>query len=315
MPADSGSRLRANVERVLALRSFPGLARVDPAHLSALAEIAVERTVPEGSALIAPGQPAKAMHLIREGRVAALHDGTPVRRFGAGDVVGAIAALSPHPTRQHLVAETETRTFEIERRALLDVLEDSFSLLHATLSGILRSVMLTRLAIPENAGFPELTPEERPHSDLSLVERVLFVRRLLTYGHARVEALAELSREMRVVNLSPGSVLWEDGDTAPYALLLWSGMVHCTTPSGQCFRFGPDSVVGGIDSIAGEPRWFRAVVETPVLALRSDSTHLFDVLEDHPDMGLDMLRAAARILSELNERVDDDAAVRRRSSS
>lgn len=315
MRDDSRGRLRANVERVLALRSFPGLASVDPAHLSVLADIAVERIIPEGSTLIAPGQPAKAMHLIRRGRVAALHDGAAVRRYGPGEVVGAIATLSPHPTSQHVIAEAETRTFELERRALLDVLEDSFSLLHATLSGILRSTLQARLAIPENAGFSELTPEERPHSDLTLVERVLFVRRLLTYGHARVEALAELSREMRRVDFSPGSILWESGEAASYALLLWSGTVHCTTSNGQSFRFGPDSVVGGIDSIAGEPRWFRAVAETPVLALRSDTTHLFDVLEDHPDMGLDMLRAAARILAELNERVVHETVVRQGSSS
>lgn len=312
---DDSRRLRSNVERVLALRTFPGLASVDPAHLSVLADIAVERIVPAGTTLIAPGQPTKTMHLIRRGLVTALHDGTPVRQFGPGDVVGAIAALSPHPTTQHIIAEAETRTFELERRALLDVLEDSFSLLYATLSGILRSVLQARLAIPENAGYSELTPEERPHSDLTLVERVLFVRRLATYGHARVEALAELSREMRVVKFSPGSVLWEAGEAAPYALLLWSGIVHCTTASEQSFRFGPDSVVGGIDSIAGQPRWFRAVAETPVLALRSDSAHLFDVLEDHPDMGLDMLRAAARILAELNERVGHEAAIRRRSPS
>lgn len=304
MPGERERRRRANVERVLSFRSFPGLASVDPTTLASLADLATERTFPGGATLIEPGGRVRAMHLIRSGTVAVLREGRTLRRFGAGDFVGAIASLTREAVGQQVVAETEVRTFEIDSREFLDVLEDSFSLLHAALIGILRSVLGARKSIFPDAGFAEPPPVKRPDAELGLAERVLFVRRLLTYGHAGVEAVAELAREMRALRIPEGQVLWEAGDHAPHALLVWSGSVGCTTPPGQTFRFGPDSVVGGIDSIAGEPRWYRAVAETDLLVLKSGAAELLDVLEDHPDMGLSMLRGAARILSELNERVE-----------
>jgi CRP-like cAMP-binding protein len=59
-----------------------------------------------------------------------------------------------------------------------------------------------------------------------------------------------------------------------------------------------------MDSIAAEPRWYRAVAQTDVVALRSDAAHLMDVIEDHPDMGIAMLRSAAKSLTDLYAELD-----------
>ncbi|HEX7671218.1 MAG TPA: cyclic nucleotide-binding domain-containing protein [Polyangiaceae bacterium] len=306
MPVDGGVRSEGRVERVLALRSFPGLAEVDPKHLALLADVAKERVFTKGTALIVPGTPVRAMHLIRRGDVAVLVDGIARRSYAAGALVGGIAALTRDPKGQHVVATTDTRTFEIDRDDFSDVLEESFSLLHSALRGMLRTALDARRAIPENAGFAALPMSEeagRASSELGIVERAMFVRRLMTYGSARVEALAELAREMTVLRVSAGTELFRLGEAAPYSLLVHSGVVACETGTAQRFRLGPDSVVGGIDSIAGEPRWYSAVAETDLVALRADTAHLMDVIEDHPDMGLDMLRSAARILAELQEKV------------
>ena len=305
MPADGSERSAGRVERVLALRSFPGLSEVDPTHLALLAEVARERVFAKGATLITPGTPVHAMHLIREGEVRALRDGIARRRFAAGAIVGGIGALTRDPKGNHVVATTDTRTFEIARDDFSDVLEESFSLLLAALRGMVRAALECRRSISGDAGFsaPILDAQRAP-SELGIVERAMFVRRLMTYGSARVEALAELAREMRVVRVPAGTEIYAEGDDAPYSLLLYSGVVGGQTSAEQRFRLGPDSVVGGMDSIAGEPRWYRAVADTDVVALRSDTSHLIDVLEDHPDMGIDMLRAAARSLASLQDIVD-----------
>jgi CRP-like cAMP-binding protein len=305
VPADARERSAGRVERVLALRSFPGLALVEPAHLAVMAEVAEERFFAKGATVFSPGAPVRAMQLIRRGEVAVLREGVAMRRFGEGDIVGAIASLTRDPEGQHVVATVDTSTFEIDRDDFSDVLEESFSLLHAAMRGTLRGVLGCRKRLPKDAGFDApILEETRPPVELGLVERVLFLRGLLTYGRARVEALAELAREMTPMRVPAGTELWAEGDASPHSLLVWSGVVACTTASGQRFRFGPDSAVGGIDSLAGEPRWYRAVAETDLVALRADVTHLVDVIEDNPDMGLDMLRSAARILSGLYERLD-----------
>ncbi len=306
MRAD-GERMRpGHVARVLALRSFPGLAQVHPTHLALLADLAKERTFGKGDTLLKPGTPVRSMHLIRGGSVAVLHENIVTRRFGATDIVGAVAALARLPEGQHVVAEEETNTFEIDIDDFEEVLEESFSILLAALRGTLASVMECRLKLPGNAGFPEPSAGQTERADAVLgpVERVLFLRRLMTYGRAQVEALAELAREMHEVRIPAGTELWRDGDPAMHSLLVWSGVIIGEARHGQRFKLGPDSVAGGIDSIAGEKRFYRAVAETDVVALRSDTAHLMDVIEEHPDMGLDMLRAAARILSNLYAALD-----------
>lgn len=308
MQADQGLRLSGRVERVLAMRSFPGLSDVDPKHLAVLADVARERAFARGTTVFSPGSPVRSMHLIRSGEFSVLRDGVVRRRYGPGAIVGGIGALTNDPRGQHVVASAESRTFEIDRTDFADVLEESFPLLQSALRGMLRAALETRLSIPDNAGFSEPIGETtRPMIEFGLVERAVFLRRLMTYGSARVEALAELARDMVVVRAPAGTVLFGLGDPAPHSLLLYSGVVAGETAKGQKFRLGPDSVVGGVDSIAGEARWYRAVAETDVVALRGETEHLIDVLEDHPDMGLDMVRAAARILADLQEIADRGA--------
>lgn len=305
MPADGVARSTRRVERVLALRSFPGLALVDPAHLAVMAEIAEERAFRKGEALLVLGTPVRAMHLIRRGEVAILREGIPVRSFRGGDIVGAIAALTRAPEGQHVLAVSDTTTFEIDVSDFEEVLEESFALLLAALRGILRGALECRLQIPEDAGYSSPPPEPvRTTTALGLVERVLFLRRLNAFGSPRVEALAELAREMTEVAFRAGTQIWQIGEQSPYCLVVWSGVVSCITETGQRFRFGPDSVVGGIDSIAGEPRWYVARAETDVVVLRGEAAMLMDVIEDHPDMGIAMLRSAAGSLTHLYERVD-----------
>jgi CRP-like cAMP-binding protein len=169
----------------------------------------------------------------------------------------------------------------------------------------MRAVLEARRRVVGDAGFstPPASNPPQVGATIGLVERVLFLRRLLTYGRARVEALAELGRLTTEVRVPAGSQLFAAGDPSSNMLLLWSGVVTGETREGQRFRFGPESVVGGIDAIAGVPRWYTATAETDVVALRSDVSHLIDVIEDNPDMGLGMLRSASRVLADLEEKL------------
>jgi CRP-like cAMP-binding protein len=305
MPADGAARSSVRVERVLALRSFPGLALVDATHLAVMAEVAEEKSFRRGEAIFLPGKAVRSMHLIRRGEVAVLREGIAVRTFRGGDIVGAIAALTRSPEGQHVLALTDTTTFEIEITDFEEVLEESFSLLLAALRGTLRSAMECRLQIPVDAGYSSQVHEApRVTTELGLVERVLFLRRLNAFGRPRVEALAELAREMAEVHFRTGAEIWRTGEPSPYSLVIWSGVVSCVTESGQRFRFGADSIAGAIDSIAVEPRWYVATAETDVVALRGESALLMDVIEDHPDMGIAMLRSAAGSLQILYGQLD-----------
>lgn len=293
------------VERMLALRAFPGFSELDMSQLVVLAEIVTERFFHSGTALSTPGKPVTTVTLIRHGRVNVLRDGVPVRMFGAGDVVGGMAAITRDPVGQHIVAVDDVDAFQLEGEDMADVFEESFPVLHAVIRGLARGVLSVRKQMAPGAGY---RPPEPPATGVSeppgLVERILFLRGLLAYGKARVEALADLAREMEYVQVPAGTVFWQQEDASRYSLLILGGIVDCENADGQSFAFGPNSSVGGIDSLAGLPRWYGATARTEVTALRSDVENLLDVFEDHPDIGIEMLRVLARTLMALQARVD-----------
>jgi hypothetical protein len=219
-----------------------------------------------------------------------------------------LAALTRDPVGQQIIAQGDTEVFEVFMDDMEEVFEDSFPILVTVIRGMARGVLETRLRIPGTAGFSsETIAESRRGEKLGLVERILFTRHLIAYGKARVEAIAELAREMEERRLPAGSVLWEENDPAPFQYLIYSGVVDCSTSKGHQFAFGANSVIGGIDSMSDAPRWYRAVARTDMLVLRSDVTHLIDVIEDHPDMGVDMLRVLAGIMLAIQAAGDRDS--------
>ncbi|MFP6684398.1 MAG: hypothetical protein VB934_06775, partial [Polyangiaceae bacterium] len=56
------------------------------------------------------------------------------------------------------------------------------------------------------------------------------------------------------------------------------------------FAFGAGYVVGDLDAIAREPRWYSAYAEEEVDALVLKRSSTFDVLEDNTDMAMQLLR-------------------------
>jgi CRP-like cAMP-binding protein len=222
--------------------------------------------------------------------------------------------MTRDPSGQHLVAAEDTDTFEINVDDMEDIFEDSYPIMLAVMRGFAREILAARRRIAPTAGFEaSITDPKRRANPLSLVERILFVRNLVAYGRAKVEAIADLALEMQQNDFAAGTVLWREGDPATYSYLIANGVVDCQSSQGHKFRLGPDSVVGSIDSMAEQPRWFTATCETDVSALRSQVAHLIDVIEDQPDMGIDMLRVLARILSQLQGRLDAEKIASERS--
>jgi hypothetical protein len=54
--------------------------------------------------------------------------------------------------------------------------------------------------------------------------------------------------------------------------------------------------VGNLESLAGDPRWFLARAETPLVVLRFETAAFLDQLEDHFDMAVDFMAALASIV-------------------
>ena len=124
-------------------------------------------------------------------------------------------------------------------------------------------------------------------SPLDLVQRMLFLRDSLPFIRTSASALADLARILVELRFEPGTVLWRRGEPARQVQLLVDGRVSCSAPiEGFGLQPEPGYPLGGLDAVAGVPRWYDAVCEGPVVTLSGDVEALFDLFEDNPRVAL-----------------------------
>ena len=306
----SAERTSPVLERVLLLRTFNPFLDLAPAHLAAMAEMAEDRFFPAGSEIQAEGVPVRHVHYVVSGEVEIRRRGKVIRSLGERSVVGGLAALAQVSDAAQVVAITDVTTLTFSQEDQRDVFEDDFEVLIRVMQSVARTFLEARRQAGPGAGFkPDDETAPLPRRPLGLVDKLAFLRRTGPYNEARLEAVAELARESPEVRFSAGETLWRTGDESGQSLVMVAGVVTGTVDGGeQTFRFSTGSIVGGLDSLAAVPRWFDAAAETDVVAIQVNYGVLLDLLEDHAEMAMDLLRVLASNTLALRERIAGDAA-------
>ena len=283
------------------LRTFAAFSELSPAHLAILAELAEERFFPAGAELHPENVPVRDVHYLLSGEVEIRRHGRAMRRLGPRSVVGGLAALAGKRDAYQVVALADTTTFSFTHEDQVEVFEDNFEMMTGVLRGVAGAYLDARRGAGEAAGFAEDDdPGGMPAQPLGLVGKLAVLRRAAPLSEAQIEALAELARESPERRIAAGTVLWRAGEPSGSALLVVAGVIEGTSGE-QRFRLGAGSIAGGLDSIAERPRWFDAIAATDLTALEIPLGALYDVLEDHSDMAMDLLRGMARGVLALRE--------------
>jgi len=258
-----------DARHLLALRAWPAFADLGLAELGALDQIFDEELLVRGTVL------KPALYFVLEGRVAVC-GGTA----GHGQL-GAVELFAGTPL--DAVAETDVLTLVAEREAVLDLLEDSFPILHRTIRSLARQLLAKRPDLPRVPARP-LPP--LPPRRLDLADRLEVLSSYAWLPGSRLEALFELGRVAEEVARPAGAPLWRRGDDSDAIWFLLDGTVEpCGAVAGH--------VVGAIEALAERPRADDAVAGADVRALRLPQSGVLDVIEDEPDLGLDLLRNLA----------------------
>lgn len=301
----SAERASPVLERVLLLRTFTPFVDLAPGHLAAMAEMAEDRFFPAGAEIQAEGVPVDHVHYVISGEVEIRRGGQPVRTLGERSVVGGLAALARVQDAAQVVAKTDVTTFSFSQEDQRDVFEDDFEVLVRIMRSVARGFLEARRAAGPGGGFrPDDETAPMPRAPLGLVDKLAFLRRTGPYNQARLEAVAELARESPEVRFPAGHTLWRAGDESGSSLVMVAGVITGTADDGeQTFRFSTGSIVGGLDSLAAVPRWFDARTETEVAAIQVNYGVLLDLLEDHTEMAMDLLRVLASNVLALRERI------------
>lgn len=291
------------VEKLVALRSFPGWAELPTPELAALSELAEPRAAPVGTTLLSEGQPVTTIYLVMRGELTIRRDGVEIGRYGPHSGVGGLAAFARDPRGYECEATRDSLLLALHADELEEVFEDRFVVLGSVLRELARETVRLRRRMRPNAGFPaEADPGERcPARRLDLVERIFFLRRNLAFASGFIDSIAALARSAEELRLAPGERLWRAEDRADHLLAVVCGTIEARTPDGTTFAFGAGDLVGGLDAVGEVPRWFDAEVGEGLVALRMESDPTLDVFEDHPDLGLDVLQGFSAALLALLE--------------
>lgn len=309
-------RMIGPLERALFFRSLgPFGAQLSPMQTAVLAENAQEQTFRAGETIHEPGRPVRSFHTLVEG--AALVTGGESFEGARVEERGNLGFLSMLARREQglsSVALEDTVTLSFDEDVFLDILEDNFPIFVRLMQSLTRQTLEHRQQIPEGTYLAPL--EGQPFvtgNAMDFVERLHLLRRPGgVFGNSSLEAIARLSAATPPVHFAAGKTVWKVGDRADYALIIAQGTVACTTQWGLSrFRAGPGYPLGNLERFSGNPRWFTAVTETPVMALYGPTERLFDIMEDHTDLAINLLRSTAeRLIRIQEENVETEQAAR-----
>jgi CRP-like cAMP-binding protein len=284
-------------ERMLHVRQIPigsllptQVVRVIAAHL-------VERKFPKGTLLMRRGEPIDGLHMLTDGGVALTREGHALGDLDAPQTLGFLGILARQEGPYDATAKSDVTVLELETDTLLELFEDHFELLAATLRYLAERLYFDMRDLPKEAlGMPSTELGPVPDRPLDLVERVMFLRSTSGLTQANVNALAIMARQMEEVRVKPGTSFWNVGDASEKVLFVVQGTVLCVTADGRDFRYGPGIGAGGIEAIADKPRWYGVTAETDVVGLIGHTDQLMDIFENHTRMAMDFVGMLARAM-------------------
>ncbi|MEM9692189.1 MAG: cyclic nucleotide-binding domain-containing protein [Myxococcota bacterium] len=135
----------------------------------------------------------------------------------------------------------------------------------------------------------------------SSVERSLILKSMPGFADlsgAELALLASFARERR---FSPGDVLLTPGQPVQKFFLIVDGEVEMFLGGQSVGRFSSRTSVGGLASLARDPRGAHAIARSPVLALEMDAEEMEEFFEDNSNLIIGVLGALARGVRELQE--------------
>jgi CRP-like cAMP-binding protein len=291
------------LRRLLELRRFPLFATAELGELAMLAENVVETTY-ESGAVIARPPVLGEVHLILSGQIDA---GSSIHT--ARGAFGVLEVLARRPIALPAVAVGETRTLRLSASDLREILEDNYGLMLLAIRELAARSLAGRGAAPRGRRSAAAAPISAP---LGLVERMIVLRHQPPFapaaprgvgadGLARsapLESIALLAHASKETTWPAGSVMARADDPARDAYFLLDGNVRALRPEHQPHLLGPGGAIGVLEALSGGCHAATVEVVSPVRALEISSSVIFDVLEDHPELGLAMIEALARGLLE-----------------
>jgi CRP-like cAMP-binding protein len=128
------------IEKVLFLRSIDIFEHATVEQLGAIAALTEEIDFEPGKSIYRQGEPADAIYLILQGRVAVESNGRLVREMGEKQAIGTVAALDLCPAVHNVSAVKPVRALKLNIEDFHDLLSLDFELVKAVFRVLCRLI-------------------------------------------------------------------------------------------------------------------------------------------------------------------------------
>jgi CRP-like cAMP-binding protein len=287
-------------ERLLMIKSLGPMQGLDEAGMQIIASHTIERVYQAGEILVRENEPLRCGYFVIDGMIEVRRQGFATARIDHGGV-GFLSIIAQDPRGLEAVAEKRSRVLELPVDAIFDAYEENFSFMRNALRLVASNLLERRDALPRRAdeGSAPSAGEwyDRPKT---MVERVIGATERATIMRGmNLDAVVDWARASQEVRVEAGHRFWKAGDPGSYMLMVDYGLVRCSVPDGRSTVVGHEYVIGSLDPLCHRPRSYDAVAETKVIGFRLDRDDWLTVIENHRRLGINLLKALAIQLLQL----------------
>jgi len=210
--------------------------------------------------------------------------------------------------RRRAAALSDFYALRIQRRAWLDLLEDSFELTRRSVAAAANGLALLEERAPAIAPTRlDLLTSPLPPEPLGVVDRLAVLTQLTVARRVGVQALTDLAAVSHEVRVEAGDAVFERGQTAEHFYLLLTGKVSARREQPEVERqYFPGDIVGGVVAFSERSPHWRAVALTPARLLAIPREAWFDLMEDH----FEFAQAHFAVLAARRDRILEDIGAR-----
>jgi CRP-like cAMP-binding protein len=128
---------------------------------------------------------------------------------------------------------------------------------------------------------------------LSLIERILLLKRAELFSELSRDDLVPLARRAREVRIGRGETFIRRDEAGQHLIVIVDGEAEIVGRGWKVGPRGPGSVIGEMAIIWHRPRSADCVALTDITALRVDHDDFWALLDERPDLALGIIRVLA----------------------
>lgn len=140
---------------------------------------------------------------------------------------------------------------------------------------------------------------------LTLIEKTAFLKSTDMFAAIPTEVLAQLAARARELHFDAGHTIFRQGDPSSGAYMVVEGLIEIRKGRALEGVRGAGLGFGELALAEGEPHTFTVVAIEHTHVLNVSNDVFFDTMLDYPEIGVGMVRALGKRISEQAQRLHD----------